>query len=55
MRDGSIVVFAEKSKKLAGIELPVQSTSYPAFLEPHGVKAHRNVSGLPKQLTIKNR
>ena len=47
-----IDVFAEEAKKLNGIEFLAQGTIYPDILESHGVKAHHNVGGLPKELNF---
>ena len=47
-----IDVFAEEARKLNGIEFLAQGTIYPDILESHGVKAHHNVGGLPKELNF---
>ena len=47
-----IEVFAEKAKKQNGIRFLAQGTIYPDILESHGVKAHHNVGGLPKELNF---
>ncbi len=45
-----IDVFAEEAAKQDGIRFLAQGTIYPDILESHGVKAHHNVGGLPKEL-----
>ena len=45
-----IDVFAEEAAKQDGIKFLAQGTIYPDILESHGVKAHHNVGGLPKEL-----
>ncbi len=47
-----IDVFAEEAKKQNGIRFLAQGTIYPDILESHGVKAHHNVGGLPKELNF---
>ncbi len=47
-----IEVFAEEAKKQNGIRFLAQGTIYPDILESHGVKAHHNVGGLPKELNF---
>ena len=47
-----IDVFAEEAKKLEGIKFLAQGTIYPDILESHGIKAHHNVGGLPKELNF---
>lgn len=45
-----IRVFEEEARKQEGIAFLAQGTIYPDILESHGVKAHHNVGGLPKDL-----
>ncbi len=47
-----INVFDEQAVKLEGISFLAQGTIYPDILESHGVKAHHNVGGLPKDMEM---
>lgn len=47
-----IKVFDEEAGKLSGISFLAQGTIYPDILESHGVKAHHNVGGLPKDMEM---
>lgn len=48
-----IEVFAEEARKLDGIEFLAQGTIWPDILESeHGIKAHHNAGGLPKDMNF---
>lgn len=47
-----IKVFDEESSKLKGISFLAQGTIYPDIIESDTVKAHHNVGGLPKEMTL---
>lgn len=47
-----IKVFDEEARKLEGISFLAQGTIYPDILESDGVKAHRNVGGLPEEMNF---